>query len=176
MKTALLFLSLGSIALQSQAMILTSKDIQEGSRMTNNFEFNGFGCNGKNLSPALAWSKAPKGTKSFAITAFDPDAPTNSGFWHWVAIDIPASVTQIPRGGSKKLTFGKEMKNDYGSIGYGGACPPKGKGMHRYQFTLWALPVEKLAIQKDTSNAVIGFILNSSALDKKTLTSTYVID
>lgn len=156
-------------------MILTSPDIQEGTRMSNTFEFNGSGCKGKNLSPALNWSNAPKGTKSYAITAFDPDAPTGSGFWHWVAIDIPSSVKSLSRGESTKLKFGKEMKNDYGKIGFGGACPPPGDGMHRYQFTVWALPTKELAIPQGASNAVIGFMLNATALDKQTLTSTYVI-
>lgn len=144
--------------------------------MTSTFEFNGFGCDGKNVSPALQWTNAPKNTQSFAITAFDPDAPTGSGFWHWIVLDIPSKETRLVSGASGKLKVGKEMKNDYGMVGYGGACPPPGDGMHRYQFTVWALPTEKLAIPEGASNAVIGFMLNSNAIDKHTLTSTYVIE
>lgn len=171
-----LSLVFAALAFESAAMTLSSPDIKEGTPMAKTFEFNGFGCNGANLSPALAWSNPPKGTKSFAITAFDPDAPTPSGFWHWVVVDIPASVNNVTRAMSGKFKWGKEMKNDYGLKGYGGACPPPKEGMHRYQFTLWALPTEKLAIPNGASNAVVGFMLGKTALSKKTLTSTYVID
>lgn len=175
MKFKYLPLILTGIAFTSSALTVSSPDIKEGERMGKSFEFNGFGCNGKNLSPGLVWSNAPKGTKSFAITAFDPDAPTESGFWHWVVIDIPASVKSVSKGQSGKLPFAKEMKNDFGALGYGGACPPPDDNMHRYQFTVWALPSKTLPIPAGASNAVIGFMLNATALDQKTLTSTYVI-
>ncbi|MAA72544.1 MAG: YbhB/YbcL family Raf kinase inhibitor-like protein [Bermanella sp.] len=156
------------------AMTLTSDDIQEGSRMSHTFSFNGFGCDGANTSPQLSWKDAPKGTKSFAITAYDPDAPTESGFWHWQVINIPANVTDIPKGHSGKFKKAKELTNDYGATGFGGACPPKGHGMHRYQFTVWALPSETLGVPDNASKAVVGFMLNANALDKARLTSTYV--
>lgn len=156
------------------ALEITSTDIQEGSRMNKQYEFNGFGCKGANISPALAWSNPPVGTKSYAITAFDPDAPTESGFWQWVVIDIPAQITSLKKGESGKLTAGIERTNDYGTKGYGGPCPPVGGGMHRYQFTVWALPSEKLAIPANASNAVVGYMLNLTALGKKALTATYV--
>ncbi len=175
MKTQYLALLLTAASFNSAAFTLSSSDVQEGSRMDKAFEFKGFGCEGDNLSPALSWKDAPKGTKSFAITAYDPDAPTGSGWWHWVATDIPAEVTSINRGASTQVKFaGKERKNDYGSIGFGGACPPEGHGMHRYQFTVWALPTEKLAVPDNASNAIVGYMLNSSSLGKATLTATYV--
>jgi Raf kinase inhibitor-like YbhB/YbcL family protein len=158
----------------SSAMSLTSADIQEGTRMTQAFEYNGFGCNGGNQSPQLSWSGAPQGTKSFAITAYDPDAPTESGFWHWVAVDIPAVQNHIVHASSGHFKSGIELKNDYGQIGFGGVCPPIGHGMHRYQFTVWALPVDKLDLPAGASNAVVGFMLNSLAIDKARLTATYV--
>ncbi|MDP2571760.1 YbhB/YbcL family Raf kinase inhibitor-like protein [Vibrio penaeicida] len=175
MKTQYLALLLAAASFNSAAFTLSSSDIQEGSRMDKAFEFKGFGCEGDNLSPALSWQDAPRGTKSFAITAYDPDAPTGSGWWHWVATDIPAEVTSIKRGASTQVKFaGKERKNDYGSIGFGGACPPEGHGMHRYQFTVWALPTENLAAPDNASNAIVGYMLNSSSLGKATLTATYV--
>ncbi|WP_420917934.1 YbhB/YbcL family Raf kinase inhibitor-like protein [Vibrio coralliilyticus] len=155
------------------ALDLTSQDIQEGHPMEKTFEFSGWGCSGNNLSPQLSWDNAPKGTKSFAITAYDPDAPTESGFWHWIAIDIPADVSQLPRGADISKLGGLETRIDYGTKGFGGACPPVGDGMHRYQFTVWALPKAKLELGEDTPAAVVGFTLNSLALAKTTLTATY---
>ncbi|OLQ93346.1 kinase inhibitor [Vibrio panuliri] len=174
MKRTLIASVLLTTSFVSSAMTLTSQDIQEGSRMTDSFVFNGFGCSGDNLSPQLSWKDVPAGTKSFAITAYDPDAPTGSGWWHWVAIDIPASVNAIERGQATQGFNGVQMKNDYGIASFGGACPPKGDGMHRYQFTVWAMPTEKLAIPQGASNAIIGYMLNANALDKATLTATYV--
>ncbi len=155
------------------AFVLTSQDIQEGHPMDKTFEFTGWGCSGDNLSPQLSWDNAPKGTKSFAITAYDPDAPTESGFWHWIALDIPASVSQLPRGAEISKLGGLETRIDYGTKGFGGACPPVGDGMHRYQFTVWALPKAKLELGEDTPAAMVGFTLNSIALAKTTLTATY---
>ncbi|KJF83667.1 kinase inhibitor [Photobacterium angustum] len=153
---------------------LHSQDIVEGQLKDKRFSFNSFGHDGDNVSPQLSWENAPEGTKSFAITCFDPDAPTESGFWHWQVINIPASTTSIDQGASGKLAAGLEMRNDYGFNGYGGACPPEGHGMHRYQFTVWALPVEKLEVPDDASCALVSFMLNATALGKSTITPTYV--
>lgn len=166
---ALSLLVIGS----AQAFELTSKDIQEGHPMAKTFEYNGWGCDGSNLSPQLMWQDAPAGTKSFAITAYDPDAPTGSGFWHWVAFNIPATVNELPRGVNIKKLGGIESRIDYGSTGFGGACPPVADGMHRYQFTVWALPTDKVQLDENTPSAVVGFTLNSMALDKAKLTATY---
>ena len=133
--------------------------------MAKHFVFNGFGCSGDNLSPQLSWNNAPKGTKSFAITAYDPDAPTGSGWWHWVALDIAADQHNVARGAAKQLKGVRELNNDYGFSGFGGACPPQGHGMHRYQFTVWALPFEKMEIPQGASNALVGFMLQSDRAD-----------
>lgn len=109
----------------AQAFELISNDIQEGDPMAKTFEYSSWGCDGDNLSPQLMWNDAPAGTKSFAITAYDPDAPTESGFWHWVAFDIPATVSELPRGVDISKVGGKEGRIDYGTVGYGGACPPE---------------------------------------------------
>ncbi|MDA0107261.1 YbhB/YbcL family Raf kinase inhibitor-like protein [Vibrio sp. La 4.2.2] len=166
---ALSLLAMGS----AHAFELKSNDIQEGHPMAKTFEYNSWGCDGGNQSPQLTWSDVPEGTKSFAITAYDPDAPTGSGFWHWIAFNIPASVTELPRGVDIKKLGGQESRIDYGSVGFGGACPPKADGMHRYQFTVWALPTEKLDLDQDTPSAVIGFTLNNMAIGKAKLTATY---
>jgi Raf kinase inhibitor-like YbhB/YbcL family protein len=154
---------------------LTSPDIQEGHFMAKTFEFNGFGCDGPNLSPALTWQHPPAGTKSFAVTVFDPDAPTGSGFWHWLVLDIPLDITEFARGaGNNALPAGcRVFNNDYGMQQFGGACPPEGHGMHRYQFTVWALPESSLGVPDGASAAVVGFMLHANALGKATLTATY---
>jgi len=154
---------------------VTSPDIQEGHFMAKTFEFNGFGCDGPNLSPALRWKNAPAGTQSFAVTVYDPDAPTGSGFWHWLVLDIPAEVHELAQGaGNGTLPAGcRSFMNDYGIKEFGGACPPEGHGMHRYQFTVWALPTPTLGVPEGASAAVVGFMLNANALAKATLTATY---
>jgi len=124
----------------------------------------GFGCAGGNQSPHLAWSGAPAGTKSFAVTCFDPDAPTGSGFWHWLVVNIPPNITELaldagnPR--SPKLPQGAlQTRTDFGAPGYGGPCPPQGDHPHRYLFTVFAVGAG-LSVKADTSAAVIGFQLN----------------
>ncbi|MFA0603566.1 YbhB/YbcL family Raf kinase inhibitor-like protein [Vibrio amylolyticus] len=173
MKTTTTVFALTLIAGSAHSFELMSNDIQEGHPMAKTFEYSGWGCDGDNVSPQLEWEKMPDGTKSIAITAYDPDAPTGSGFWHWIAYNIPVSTTELPRGVDLGKIGGKSLRIDYGSYGFGGACPPEGDGMHRYQFTVWALPTDKLNLGPDTPAAVAGFTLNKIALDKATLTATY---
>lgn len=139
--------------------------------------FNGFGCTGENISPALEWSNAPAGTKSFAITVYDPDAPTGSGWWHWTVVNIPSTVTKIEEGASnnKKLPSGAvEGRTDYGTPGWGGACPPKGDKPHRYIFTVHALKTDKLeGIDGGSSGALTGFNINANSLGKASFTVKY---
>jgi Raf kinase inhibitor-like YbhB/YbcL family protein len=133
----------------------------------------GFGCEGNNQSPHLAWSGAPAGTKSFAVTCFDPDAPTGSGFWHWLVVNIPPNVTELPPGAGSadgKLPAGAlQTRTDFGKPGYGGPCPPEGDHPHRYLFTVFAVAKEKLDVAADTSAAVIGFNLHFATLEKASL-------
>nr|WP_245609177.1 YbhB/YbcL family Raf kinase inhibitor-like protein [Sulfurovum lithotrophicum] len=152
---------------------LTSSDL--GGQLTKKQEFNGFGCNGKNVSPELSWSGVPKGTKSFAITVYDPDAPTGSGWWHWIAVNIPANATSIPAGASgKSMPKGTlETVNDFGSMGFGGACPPKGDKPHRYIFTVYALDVDKLPVKASTKPPVVGYQINAHAISKASIVSYY---
>lgn len=132
--------------------------------------FNSFGCAGENISPALEWSAAPKGTKSFAIMVFDPDAPTGSGWWHWTVVNIPASVLKIDEG---KVPEGAvEGRTDYGKPGWGGPCPPKGE-THNYVFTVYALKTEKLDINSESSGAMVGFQVNANSLGQTKMTIKY---
>lgn len=152
---------------------MTSNSITEGQHHEKRFSFNSFGNDGDNISPQLAWENAPQGTKSFAVTCFDPDAPTDCGFWHWQVINIPASTHELTEGASANLAAGLEMRNDYGFNGYGGACPPEGHGVHRYVFTVWALPCDKMEVPDDASCALVSFMLNGTALAKSTITAHY---
>jgi Raf kinase inhibitor-like YbhB/YbcL family protein len=136
--------------------------------------WNQFGCTGGNVSPALKWSGAPEGTKSFAITLYDPDAPTGSGFWHWVAYNWPANVTSMEEGdaSSGKLPAGVvEGNTDVGKPGWIGPCPPPGR-LHHYTYTVHALKVEKLDVPPGATAAMVGFFLWMNSLGKATVTGT----
>ncbi len=156
---------------------VSSPDIKDGGVMGDDFVFNGFGCNGKNISPALNWSGAPAGTESFAITAFDPDAPTGSGWWHWTMYNLPNNSTGVPTGmGSGAVRVPKHVSqglNDFGIESYGGACPPKGDKPHRYIFTVYALKVARFDVPDRASPAMIGFNINANKLAEASITVTY---
>ena len=147
---------------------LTSPDIAEGQQLGSDFVFQGFGCEGGNVAPTLEWSGAPEGTESFAVTVYDPDAPTGSGWWHWFAFNIPAEATSLPSGGS---VSGVQLTNDYGATGFSGACPPPGE-VHRYEFTVHALGT-MLEIDNSVSNALAGFMANANSIESSTITAVY---
>ena len=168
----------GASAAHAAGFTLTSPTIKPGSMLTEAQVFKGFGCEGKNTSPALKWSGAPSGTKSYAVTVYDPDAPTGSGWWHWVVYNIPASATELPEGAGgtdgKGLPAGAAQgRTDFGSAGFGGACPPKGDKPHRYIFTVHALKTDKIEVPADASAALVGFMLNANRLAKASFESRY---
>jgi Raf kinase inhibitor-like YbhB/YbcL family protein len=158
---------------------LSSSDFAPGGTLADEQAFDGMGCTGSNLSPQLRWSGAPAGTKSFAILLHDPDAPTGgAGWWHWIAFDIPASATELPKGagkadGSQMPRGAGTVPNDYGLPGYGGPCPPEGDKAHRYVFTVYALKVDKLGVPKDANASTAGFMINANALAKASITGMY---
>ncbi len=156
---------------------LQSSDIFAGETMNPAQEFEGFGCTGGNISPQLSWSGAPEGTVAFAVTAYDPDAPTGSGWWHWQMINIPADVTNLVAGSGDKnahlLPSGSlQIENDYGFSGFGGACPPQGHGVHRYQFTVHALS-QKLELTENVSGALAGYMINAYSIGNSTIEALY---
>lgn len=166
-----------STAFASEAPFsLSSQDLHEGELMSKAQEFSGFGCQGENRSPALRWQHPPKGTRSFAVTAYDPDAPTGSGWWHWLVINLPAATLDLPAGagsGGPLPPGALQTRTDYGSPGFGGACPPAGSPAHRYIFTVWALKTDKLELDSNASGALVGFMLNSNVLGKASITTRY---
>jgi Raf kinase inhibitor-like YbhB/YbcL family protein len=158
-------------------MQLTSSSFNDGDYLAMDHVLSaeyGFGCSGGNRSPQLAWSGAPEGTQSYALTCFDPDAPTGSGFWHWVVVNLPSGTTELPldAGNPKagQLPAGAlQVRNDVGAAGYAGPCPPPGDHPHRYLFTLFAVGVAQLPVTADTSAAIVGFQLHFNTLAKASL-------
>ncbi|MBK6865088.1 MAG: YbhB/YbcL family Raf kinase inhibitor-like protein [Ideonella sp.] len=171
-------LAAGAAAHAAGGFTLTSPTVKPGSTLAKTQVFNGFGCTGDNISPALKWSGAPAGTKSFAVTVYDPDAPTGSGWWHWLVIDLPADATGLTEGAGgadgKGLPPGaRHGRTDFGGPGFGGACPPQGAKPHRYVFTVFALKVDKLDVPADATAALIGYMLNANKLATASFTAKY---
>jgi Raf kinase inhibitor-like YbhB/YbcL family protein len=161
----------------ADALNLTSPDLQANGRFADEQAFDGWGCAGKNISPALSWTEAPAGTKSFAISVYDPEAPTGSGFWHWWVANIPANVSSLAKGAGDgkglQLPNGSiQLRNDFSLVGYSGPCPIKGT-THHYLVTLFALDVEKLDINSDSSPAFVGFNVHAHTLEKVVLTGVW---
>jgi Raf kinase inhibitor-like YbhB/YbcL family protein len=132
---------------------------------------------GENQSPQLRWSGHPAETRGFVVTCFDPDAPTGSGFWHWVLVGVPASVAELPRGAGGSdapLPPGAfHVRNDYGTLDYGGAAPPPGDRPHRYIFAVHAVDTDDLGLEPTVSPAVVGFTLTFHTIARATLRATY---
>lgn len=159
--------AIASVALDT--MKLSSPTAVTGKSLTKAQVFNSWGCTGNNISPALMWSDIPEGTKSFAVTMYDPDAPSGSGWWHWVMIDIPSTLTSLPADAgnkdNKNIPSGAvHVMNDFGYKGFDGACPPAGAMPHNYTITVYALNVEKLDIPADASPALAGYNIHQHVI------------
>ncbi len=160
---------------------VASSDLSNGEGIAERFIADaGFGLDGENRSPNLSWSGHPSGTRSFAVTCFDPDAPTGSGFWHWVLFDIPATVTELATGAASGDCAGLpegaiHARNDTGNTCYTGPFPPPGHGPHRYLFAVHALSVPTLGLDASASPAVVGFTMADPTLARAVLSATYEI-
>lgn len=173
---AILLISFATTLSYSQTFTLKSTDVS--GQATANQVFNGMGCTGGNLSPQLSWENIPEGTKSFAVNMYDPDAPTGSGFWHWVVFDLPANIKELKTGAGtpeKNLLPAGAIQSmtDFGKQGYGGPCPPEGHGFHQYIVTVYALKTDKLGLDKNTNPAMVGFYLHANTIQKASLVFYY---
>jgi Raf kinase inhibitor-like YbhB/YbcL family protein len=152
-----------------------SQDIKSNKKISNKYVFNGFGCSGQNISPRFFVKNPPSNAKSFAITVYDPDAPTGSGFWHWIVLNIPTNFNfskQITE--DAFITLGiNQIRNDYGTFSYGGPCPPVGDKAHSYIFTIHALDVDKIDINADTTNAIARFLIKAHSINSASFTAFF---
>ncbi|RKH51085.1 YbhB/YbcL family Raf kinase inhibitor-like protein [Corallococcus aberystwythensis] len=163
---------------QVPSFSVTSTDVREGQTLATAQLSGIFGAGGQDVSPQLSWSGFPEGTKSFAVTVYDPDAPTASGFWHWAVVNLPRSTTHLPtnagsQDGKQLPTGAFQLRNDGGTPGFLGAAPPPGHGAHRYFIVVHAVDVESLDIPKDATPAFLGFNLFTHTLARATLVGTY---
>ena len=159
-------------------LTVTSSQISDGVTLPQSQVSGVLGAGGRDESPQLAWSGAPEGTQSYAVTCYDPDAPTTSGFWHWAVCDIPTGVTELPAGagtpGDPWLPAGAlTVRNDAGFPGYVGAAPPPGHGPHRYIFAVHAVDIPTLGIDADASPATLGFNLFGHTLARGLIIPVY---
>jgi len=164
------------LSASSETFTLKSKELE--GQATEQQVFNGFGCNGKNVSPQLFWEHAPSGTKSFAVTMYDEDAPTGSGWWHWLIFDIPSAVKEL-KSGAGNLTLNLapngsiQSMTDFKTQGYGGPCPPEGDKSHKYVVTVYALKTEKLGLDAKANPALVGFMLEQEVIEKSAIIFYY---
>ena len=177
-RVALMAAALFVFAAHAQGFMLASPDMQDG-HISEEQVYNGFGCAGKNVSPALSWSGAPLGTKSYTLIVHDPDAPTDgAGWWHWVVVDIPVDVSSLAKDAGRADGSGlprgaRQLTSDFGMPGWGGPCPPAGDNPHRYVFTLYAIKTEHLDLPKDANASLAASMANAQSKAKTTLTARY---
>ncbi|WP_406055921.1 YbhB/YbcL family Raf kinase inhibitor-like protein [Kribbella sp. NBC_00889] len=158
---------------QAGTFTVTSTDVADNEQLAEDHAFAG-----GNKSPQLSWSGFPAETKGFVVTCYDPDAPVVSGFWHWVLVNLPATVTELPTGAGtpERLDNGAfHVRSDFGTKSFGGAAPPPGDQVHRYYFVVHAMDVEALDVDSDASPAVVGFNLAFHTLARAIITPTYKI-
>ena len=157
---------------------VASPSFASGGSLKETSVLNDFGCVGQNISPALVWKGEPNGTQSFAVTVYDPDTPTGSGWWHWVVINIPASIHNLVDGagtadGKALPASAIQTRTDFGVRAYGGPCPPPGDKAHRYIFTVYALKVAHLDVPIDASAAMVSFMIHGNLLGSASIQASY---
>ena len=148
-----------------------SADLANNEIMSMTHAYRGYGCEGENKSPELSWVNVPSNTKSFAIICHDPDAPRANGWYHWLVVNIPLSVSSVKQGG--KIDGALETVTDFGSAGYGGACPPVGHGKHRYNFTVYALNTDKIDVTPNTKPLDVEALVKQHTIAKSTITGLF---
>lgn len=163
---------------QAAPFTIASANLTDGANIPAKYVYNSFGCSGKNNSPQISWRNAPAETKSFAVTVYDPDAPTGSGWWHWLVVNIPVKYSELPLNFGKKNQFTLheevvQVRNDFGAFNFGGPCPPAGDKAHRYIFTVYALKAEKLDLAENSTAALAGFMINQNVLAKASFSAYY---
>ena len=157
--------------IEENIFVLKSDELKNNQTLPNAQVFKGYGCNGGNVSPQLSWYNAPNNTKSFAIICHDPDAPRPNGWYHWLVVDIPNNIASIKQG--SKISGSLETITDFGNTGYGGACPPVGHGKHRYNFTIYALDIEKLNVTSNSKPIEVEAQVKKHALAQSTITGLF---
>ena len=165
-----------TLSLNAQTFTLKSNDLS--GQATTKQVFKGFGCEGQNTSPQLFWENPPTGAKSFAVTIFDEDAPTGSGWWHWLIFDIPTNIKELKSGaGNPDLKLAPagsiQSTTDFKSNSYGGPCPPQGSKPHKYVVTVYALKIDKLGLDASANPAMVGFMLEQNVIEKASLIFYY---
>ncbi len=163
---------------QAATFSVKSTALEDGGVIPSKYVYNNFGCSGKNISPQISWQNAPLETKSFAVTVYDPDAPTGSGWWHWLVINIPKKYTELSQNFGEKNQFNladgiMQVRNDFGVFNFGGPCPPLKDKPHRYVFTVYALRAERLDLNEGATAASAGFMINQGVLAKASFTAYY---
>ena len=176
--SALLFSIMLPVLAHAGGFMATSPDLEAKKGIPEKYVFNSFGCEGENVSPAVIWRDAPTNAKSFALTVYDPDAPTGSGWWHWLVINIPADMHGLQQGAgdpaARKVPKGVvQTRTDFGKPGWGGPCPPRGDRPHRYIFTVHALKVDRLDVPEDASGALVGYMIHANQIGKASFTAHY---
>ncbi len=171
-------LLISSMSARADNFSLSIPAIKPNGWLSSEQVFNGFGCAGANRSPRLEWKNPPAGTKSFAVTVYDPDAPTGSGWWHWVVVNLPPTLSMLPEAagnpGSPVLPAETtQVATDYGQPGFGGACPPVGDRPHRYIFTVYALDTERIDLPNNATAALAGFMIHAHLIDRASVTARY---
>lgn len=171
----LLIIAAGCFALNTAHALEINISGTKASYLTEEHVFNGFGCTGKNQLPDIRWQDAPAATKSFALTVYDPDAPTGGGWWHWLMVDVPATSTGVNAAnvGAQVKAGAKQTVTSFGSKGWGGPCPPQGDTPHRYVFTVHALKVDTLPLPENATPNLVGYMINANSIVSASATLLY---